>query len=165
MIRFLVMDVDGTLTDGKIYMSDNGELMKAFDVKDGYAIRHMLPELNILPVIITGRQSQIVKNRCRELGISRLRQAVKDKYAELCALLGEYSQKDGCNYSLANVAFIGDDIPDKECMDRIIEAGGLTACPADAVAQVKTVASLVTTRVGGDGAVREFVEFIASKVD
>ena len=66
MIKLLVMDVDGTLTDGKIYMGSSGEVMKAFDVKDGYAIAHMLPEMGIIPVIITGRKSVIVENRARD---------------------------------------------------------------------------------------------------
>ncbi len=65
-IKILVMDVDGTMTDGKIYMGKDGELMKAFDIKDGYGIAHLLPQLGILPVIITGRKSEILEHRCRE---------------------------------------------------------------------------------------------------
>ncbi len=75
-IKMLVMDVDGTLTDGKIYMGTNGELMKAFDVKDGYAIAH-LRDYDIEPVIITGRESKIVENRSKELGINELYQLKK----------------------------------------------------------------------------------------
>ena len=75
-IKLFVMDVDGTLTDGKIYMGENGEIMKAFNVKDGYAIAHMLPEMEIIPVIITGRKSKIVENRAKELGITELYQGV-----------------------------------------------------------------------------------------
>ena len=62
-IKLLIIDVDGTLTDGKIYMGKNDEIMKAFDVKDGYGIAHILPKLGIVPVIITGRESEIVANR------------------------------------------------------------------------------------------------------
>ena len=69
MIRILIMDVDGTLTDGKIYMGCQGEVMKAFDVKDGCGIKDILPEAGIIPVIITGRKSEIVKRRCEELNI------------------------------------------------------------------------------------------------
>ncbi len=69
------MDVDGTLTDGKIYMSANGELMKAFNIKDGYAIAR-LREYGIEPVIITGRSSEIVRQRCAELKITELHQGV-----------------------------------------------------------------------------------------
>lgn len=69
-IKMLVMDVDGTLTDGRIYIGAEGEVMKAFDVKDGYAIAHMLPEMGIIPVIITGRRSKIVEKRSKELKIT-----------------------------------------------------------------------------------------------
>ena len=78
-IKLLVMDVDGTLTDGCIYTGSNGEMMKAFDVKDGYAIKHILPELGIIPAIITGRRSDIVACRARELDIEELYQGVADK--------------------------------------------------------------------------------------
>lgn len=67
-IKFLVMDVDGTLTDGKIYMSANGELFKAFDIKDGYTI-YTLDQIGIIPIIITGRKSEIVSKRAAELKI------------------------------------------------------------------------------------------------
>ena len=69
MIRLFGMDVDGTLTDGKIYMGSTGEIFKAFDVKDGYAINNILTNNNIVPIIITARESQIVSLRARELGI------------------------------------------------------------------------------------------------
>ena len=82
-VKLLVMDVDGTLTDGKIYIGDKGEVMKSFDVKDGYAIAHILPENNIVPVIITGRSSSIVKERAKELKITELYQGVSDKLIQL----------------------------------------------------------------------------------
>ena len=88
-IKLLVMDVDGTLTDGKIYMGAEGEMMKAFDVKDGYGIAHILPRLGITPVIITGRRSGIVERRCAELGITELYQGVRDKLEKLRELLHE----------------------------------------------------------------------------
>ena len=66
-IKLLVMDVDGTLTDGRIYIGSQGEAMKAFDVRDGYAIAHILPQLGIVPIIITGRSSSIVEQRAKEL--------------------------------------------------------------------------------------------------
>ena len=72
MIKFLVMDVDGTLTDGKIYMGQSGEMMKAFNIKDGYGIHDILIPAGISPVIITGRKSEIVLNRCSELGIEQV---------------------------------------------------------------------------------------------
>ena len=73
-IKFLVLDVDGTLTDGKIYMGAEGELFKAFDIKDGCGIKDILPQYNIVPVIITARDSMILIRRCKELNISNLYQ-------------------------------------------------------------------------------------------
>ena len=76
-IKMLVMDIDGTLTDGRIYIGPDGEMMKAFDVKDGYGIVH-LKEYEIMPVVITGRSSYIVERRMKELQINEYHQGVKD---------------------------------------------------------------------------------------
>ena len=149
-IKLLVMDVDGTLTDGKIYMGENGEVMKAFNVKDGYAIAHMLPEMGIIPVIITGRKSKIVENRAKELGITELYQGVGDKLAVLKNVAEKY------NVSPDEIAYIGDDINDLDC----IEYCGVTACPADAVEEVKRIATYVCKKNGRDGAVREYIDNI-----
>ena len=89
-IKMLVMDVDGTLTDGRIYMGADGEVMKAFDVRDGYGIKHILPKHDIIPVIITGRRSAIVERRCAELDITELCQGVADKLEKLKALADKY---------------------------------------------------------------------------
>lgn len=147
-IKLLVMDVDGTLTDGKIYMGENGEVMKAFNVKDGYAIAHMLPELGIIPVIITGRKSKIVENRAKELGITELYQGVGNKLAQLKKVAEKYKA------SPEEIAYIGDDLNDLEC----VEFCGVTACPADAVEEIKQKVSCVCQSNGGKGAVREFIE-------
>lgn len=146
------MDVDGTLTDGKIYMSANGELMKAFNIKDGYAIAH-LREYGIEPVIITGRNSEIVKQRCAELKIVELFQGVSNKLfklKEVCKTKG---------IELSNVAYIGDDVNDLTC----IQQCGCTACPADAVKAVKEIVSYVCAEKGGEGAVREFCEYLIAQ--
>lgn len=100
-IRFFVMDVDGTLTDGKIYMGDTGEVFKAFDVKDGYAIHNILPAYGILPVIITGRHSSILENRCKELNIQLLYQNITNKLEQLDYILSLYQM------SYEHVAYIG----------------------------------------------------------
>lgn len=149
-IKLLVMDVDGTLTDGKINMGPDGEVFKAFDIKDGYAINEMLPAHGIVPAIITGRTSRIVENRARELHITELYQGKHDKLATLKQLMA----KHGC--SRENVAYIGDDILDIECMREC----GVVGCPADSCRQVKEIAHYVCNRNGGDGAVREFIEFL-----
>lgn len=153
-IKFFVMDVDGTLTDGKIYMGNAGESFKAFNAKDGYGIHGMLPRIGITPVIITGRTSQIVKNRCAELDIEELHQGVKDKLETLNDILIR-----NCA-SLDEVAYIGDDLNDMSCIRAVKAAGGLTGCPADAVGQVREIADFIAERNGGDGAVREFIEWL-----
>ena len=149
-IKLLVMDVDGTLTDGKINMGPDGELFKSFNIKDGYAINEMLPEHGIVPAIITGRTSKIVENRARELHITELHQGKHDKLDTLKALMSKY----GCTRE--NVAYIGDDILDIVCMKEC----GVVGCPADACEQVKSLAHFISTVKGGDGAVREFVEYV-----
>ncbi len=150
-IKMLVMDVDGTLTDGRIYMSANGELMKAFNIKDGYALVH-LREYGVEPVIITGRSSEIVKNRCSELKIKEFYQGVENKSFKLRELCERYS------INLKQVAYIGDDLNDMPC----IQICGLSACPADAMKIVKDKVDFVCNAKGGDGAVREFVDYILS---
>ena len=145
------MDVDGTLTDGKIYMGANGEMMKAFDIKDGCGIHDILIPAGITPVIITGRSSKILENRCKELGITNLHQGIRNKIEKLLTITTD----------LSTVAYIGDDINDLSCMEPIKEAGGLVGCPADAVQKVIDLADFVSKRNGGNGAVREFIEWIA----
>lgn len=109
-IKLLVMDVDGTLTDGRIYVGAQGEVMKAFDVRDGYAIAHVLPVHGIVPVIITGRSSEIVVQRAKELKITELYQGVSDKLAKL--------QKAAAKYGATpeEIAYIGDDLNDLPCI-------------------------------------------------
>ena len=151
------MDVDGTLTDGKIYMGQNGESFKAFDIKDGCGIKDILPTLGIIPVIITARESQIVANRCKELGVTELHQGCRDKIGKLRDILKERGRIDGVVYTLANVAYIGDDILDLQCLQPIKENGGMTACPADAVDDVKLIVDYVCEKNAGNGAVRELI--------
>ena len=153
-IKLLFMDVDGTLTDGKIYMGENGEVMKAFDIKDGYGINEILPKLGIIPVIITGRSSKIVENRAKELGITELYQGKHDKLETLQYVMKKYK----CIKE--NAAYIGDDILDIVCMQDC----GLVGCPADAVDEVKRIADYVCKRNAGQGAVREFIEELIIRI-
>lgn len=152
-IKYLVMDVDGTLTDGKIYMSSAGELCKAFDIKDGCGIHDIAIPADIVPVIITSRQSDIVLKRCTELGIKEIYQGVSSKMETLVLLTED----------LSTVAYIGDDINDLSCMKLVKEAGGVVGCPRDATKRVLEVADFVATHNGGNGAVREFIEWIVEK--
>ena len=149
-IKMLVMDVDGTLTDGCIYMGPEGEAMKAFNCQDGYAIAQILPKIGVTPVIITGRKSRITENRAKELKITQLHQGVHDKLP----LLREIAREIGA--SQEEVAYIGDDLNDFDC----IRWCGFTGCPADAVKEVRDAVDFVCSRNGGRGAVREFVEQI-----
>lgn len=160
MIKFLIMDVDGTLTDGKIYMGNKGELFKAFDVKDGCGIKDILPEYAIIPVIITARQSDILKRRCEELNIIDFYQGVRHKYDKLLQVISEYNDKYSSNYDLTDCAYIGDDILDLQCMEPIRVAGGIIGCPKDAVLKVKSISHFVSEYNGGNGAVRDFIEWI-----
>ncbi len=153
-IKVLVMDVDGTLTDGKIYMGNDGEIFKVFDIKDGCGIHDILIPMGIIPMILTGRSSKTVENRCKELKITHLYQNVKDKKKKLEELIAELD----CQYS--NVAYIGDDINDLACMEQVKAAGGVIGCPYDAVEQVRTIADFTSRKKGGDGAVREFIEYL-----
>jgi 3-deoxy-D-manno-octulosonate 8-phosphate phosphatase (KDO 8-P phosphatase) len=162
MIRFLIMDVDGTLTDGKIYMGENGELFKAFDIKDGCGIKEILPKYNIIPVVITARRSRILENRCCELDITELHQGGRNKIEILNKVLEKYSNIEKAHYTLANCAYIGDDLLDIQCMKPIREMGGITGCPNDAVDKVKEISDFVSHFNGGDGAVREFIGWITS---
>lgn len=162
MIRFLVMDVDGTLADGKIYMGQDGELFKAFDIKDGYGVKCLLPDANIIPVVITARNSRIVENRCREMGVTELHQGKMNKYETLLQVLKKYSESDNTEYTLANVAYMGDDLLDLQCMKPIKEAGGFVACPNDAVDEVKNIANYISVKNAGNGAVREIIDKITN---
>lgn len=159
MIKFLAMDVDGTLTDGKVYMGKDGESFKAFDIKDGFGIKEMLPKYNIIPIVITARKSEILVNRCNELGIVEIHQGIEKKLDCLKNILNQYSSKD-ITYTLKDVAYIGDDVLDLQCLKPVKNTGGVTGCPNDAVSEVKSTCSFIASNNGGQGAVREFIEYL-----
>ena len=150
------MDVDGTLTDGKIYMSADGEMFKAFDVKDGCGIHDILPQAQIEPVIITARKSKIVENRCRELGITQCYQGCRDKTEKIVDIAGQFGLSADESGVYQEIAYVGDDIIDLPCMSIC----GIVGCPADAVQEVKEIANYVSMQNGGSGAVRDFIEWI-----
>ncbi|HFX3738996.1 TPA: KdsC family phosphatase [Enterococcus faecium] len=153
-IKYLVMDVDGTLTDGKIYIGESGELFKSFDIKDGCGIRDILIPSGIKPIIITGRKSIMLERRCKELGIEELHQGIRDKISVLNEIL--HTAGD----TLENVSYIGDDINDLTCMNAVKAANGYVGCPHDAVEKVKRISDYIASRNGGNGAVREFIEWL-----
>jgi len=155
-VKLLFMDVDGTLTDGKIYMGQDGEAMKAFDVKDGCGIHDILPRYGIIPVIITARTSVILANRCRELDIKHVCQGCADKKEKMCEIAGRYGIVLDEKGILPGTAYIGDDILDIPCM----ELAEYSACPGDAVQAVKEKSTYLSEFSGGNGAVRDFIEWI-----
>lgn len=153
------MDVDGTLTDGKIYMGVDGECLKAFDIKDGYALHTLLKENGIIPVIITARKSPMVEHRCKELGVTEIHQGVMNKLDCLKSIIENYSSSEN-QYSFSNVAYIGDDLLDLQCMNPIKESGGIAGCPSNAAKEVIAVCDFISQYKGGEGAVRDFVEYL-----
>ena len=155
-IKLIVIDVDGTLTDGKIYMGNDGEVFKAFDIKDGCGIHDILPKHGIIPVIITARSSKIVSNRCRELGIDECYQGVGNKLEVMRQIAEKYRLKCNEKDIYEEIAYIGDDIIDIECMLHC----GIRACPNNAVEKVKSISDFISSFNGGEGAVREFIECI-----
>ena len=156
-IKLLVMDVDGTLTDSKIYMGQDGEMVKAFDIKDGCGIYLVLPRINIVPVIITARKSKILEKRCNELKITELHQGVLGKLVRLKEITQRY------DVGLDAVAYIGDDIPDIPCMEQIKKCGGLVLCPEDAIPEIKALADYISGYKAGEGAVRDAIHYLAQQ--
>lgn len=155
-IKLLVLDVDGTLTDGKIYMGNEGELFKAFNVKDGSGIHDILPKMGIRPVIITARKSDIVEYRCRELDINMVFQGVRNKREMLYHICHEEGFIANESGEFNEVAFMGDDVVDLP----IMQAAILKACPADASRPILNLANFVSTKNGGEGAVRELIDYL-----
>ncbi len=153
-VKYLVLDVDGTLTDGCVYMGNDGEVFKAFNAKDGYGIAHQAIPAGIIPVIITGRTSSIVLNRCKELGITEVYQGISDKLAKLNEILKAADSK------LSDCAYMGDDLNDLKVMEAIKAAGGYVGCPQDAALNVINISDFVSTKDGGRGCVRDFIEWL-----
>ncbi|WP_418965915.1 KdsC family phosphatase [Cetobacterium sp.] len=152
MIKLIVLDVDGTLTDGKLYVSNLGDEIKAFNVKDGLGITQAIAQGKEI-AIITGKTSQIVTKRCQELGVKEIHQGIKNKIATLDTILEKY----GISYN--NVAYMGDDLIDLAVMKKC----KLTGAPKDSVNEILSIADFISSKNGGDGAVREFIEYILKK--
>ena len=156
MNNLFVMDIDGTLTDGKIYISETGELLKAFNVKDGYGISTLLPAKGYIPVVITARNSEIVKQRCKELGIIEIVQNCKYKKNALLDIAAKHRIFPNEKGILPRVVYVGDDVPDYESM----LLAEIKACPADAVEEIKKISDYICKNRAGDGAVREIIEWL-----
>jgi len=151
-IKALFFDVDGCLTDGRLYIDDRGRELKVFDTKDGHGMRKALAaDLKI--AWISGRTSLATSVRARDLGVRYCHQGVKDKLARYEELCRRWRLKP------SETAALGDDEPDVSMMKR----AGFSACPADAAPAAKRVARVVLKHPGGRGAVREFIELVLAR--
>lgn len=148
-IRLLVLDVDGVLTDGRLYFGARGEALKAFHVRDGVGLKE-LQRAGLTVAVISGRRSRMVAARCRELGVRHVLQGAGDKLAalqQLCARL---------KLTPAACACVGDDLPDVPLM----RAAALSFAVADAHHSARRAADVVTRLPGGRGAVREVCDHL-----
>ncbi|OOE84234.1 3-deoxy-D-manno-octulosonate 8-phosphate phosphatase [Salinivibrio siamensis] len=148
-IKLLICDIDGVFSDGRVYMGNQGEELKAFHTRDGYGIKSIM-NAGIKVAVITGRQSQIVANRMQALGVQHVYQGQSDKltaYKDLCRHVDVLP---------AHTAYIGDDLIDWPVMEKV----GLACCVADGHPLLKRRAHFVTQTGGGFGAVREVCDLM-----
>ena len=148
-VRLLVLDVDGVLTDGRLYYGARGEALKAFHARDGLGLK-LLAAAGITVAVISGRRSAMTARRCRELGVRHLVQGVEDKIAAFHELRGQL----GLASSVC--ACVGDDLPDVPLMREV----GLSFAVADAHPQARGAAHVITLLPGGRGAVREVCDYL-----
>jgi 3-deoxy-D-manno-octulosonate 8-phosphate phosphatase (KDO 8-P phosphatase) len=148
-VRAAIFDVDGVLTDGRLYISERGEEFKAFCTLDGHGLK-LLAQAGITPIVITGRDSGAVRRRVADLGITHAVYGAADKLAAAQALLATLG------LAWQQVAAIGDDWPDLPLLTR----AAFACAPANAHAEVKAVVDHVTTTQGGHGAAREFCDLL-----
>jgi 3-deoxy-D-manno-octulosonate 8-phosphate phosphatase (KDO 8-P phosphatase) len=148
-MKCAIFDVDGVLTDGRLYIGEHGETVKAFSTLDGHGLK-LLARGGIVPIVITGRDSAAVRRRVADLGLAHAYYGVQDKLAAAQAAL------DALGLDWAEVAAIGDDWPDLPVMLR----AGFACASTNAHAEVRAVADHVTSRPGGHGAAREFCDLL-----
>ena len=148
-IKAVVFDVDGVMTDGSLTFDENGVEYKTFNAKDGQGIV-MLNRAGFVTAIITARENGTVRHRFNNLGMTKLYEGQKNKIAALNAFMEEFNLKP------EEIAYMGDDLPDIE----VLKSVGLSACPQDAVDDVREVCDIVTQQPGGKGAVREICDFL-----
>jgi len=153
-IKLLLLDVDGVLTDGRIFLDNQGNELKAFHVRDGHGIK-LAQRAGLIIGIITGRKSEVVSIRARELGIQEVHQGSIEKIAVYESLIKKYGVQDD------EVAYVGDDVVDLD----IFKRAGFAVAVADADPAVKPYVDLITRAEGGRGAVREFINLILKNRD
>jgi 3-deoxy-D-manno-octulosonate 8-phosphate phosphatase (KDO 8-P phosphatase) len=147
LVEAIVLDVDGVMTDGGIIPTPEGDFIRRYDAKDGYAIASALRE-GLKVCVISGGRGRMLENRLTMLGVSRMYLNCMDKVAAIEEFMREN------NLTSEQVLYMGDDIPDLECM-RIV---GMPVCPADACMEVVEASRYVSEFAGGHGAVRDIVE-------
>ncbi|MGB0990124.1 3-deoxy-D-manno-octulosonate 8-phosphate phosphatase [Arcobacter sp. F155] len=150
MIELIVLDVDGTLTNGQITYTNSGDELKSFDVADGLAIATWTKKLGKKAAIITGRNSKIVETRAKDLNITHLHQGIHNKDEVLENILKEE------NLSWNQVAAIGDDLNDY----KMLKKAGLSFTPANGSKYIEDVVNIRCEAYGGSGAVKEMIEYI-----
>ena len=148
-MKAAIFDVDGVLTDGRLYIGEHGETVKAFSVLDGHGLK-LLQQGGIQPLVISGRDSPALRRRIAELGLVHAVYGVHDKLAAAAALLA------ALGLAWPEVAAIGDDWPDLPLLVR----AGFACAPANAHAEVKALVHHVTAAAGGHGAAREFCDLL-----
>jgi 3-deoxy-D-manno-octulosonate 8-phosphate phosphatase (KDO 8-P phosphatase) len=148
-MKAAVIDVDGVLTDGRLYVGENGETVKAFHVLDGHGLK-LLQRAGIEPLVVTGRDSAAVRRRVADLGLAHASYGAADKLAAADALLRSLG------VGWAETAAIGDDWPDLP----VLRSAGFSCAPANAHAEVKAAVHHVTAARGGHGAAREFCDLL-----
>ena len=147
--EFLLLDVDGILTDGKIFIDSYGNELKTFHIHDGHGI-YLLKQSGVGVGIISGRSSRSVEYRAKELNITEVYQGITDKVSVYKQIAGKY------NLTEDQVAFMGDDLIDLPLLRMV----GFSATAADAVREVREVVDMISDKMGGGGAVREVTDFI-----
>ena len=151
----MVLDVDGTLTDGRLYYGAQGELMKAFDVRDGHGLRLLSLHGGVKLAVLTGRRTDLVLQRCKELSIEPVVGQSRAKGAAIRKMSADLG------IALSDAAFMGDDVNDLPALRKV----ALSCAPADAAPEVLREVGWVAKRPGGRGAVRELCELLlAAKV-
>ena len=147
-IRMLVLDVDGVMTDGGMYYSEAGDQFKKFDTKDGMGIKLAMSKGIRVAFLSSGSNSNLILSRAATLGVNLVHVGSEQKFGILSGWCKELG------IGLDEVAYIGDDVNDLECISKV----GFAACPADAVNDIKRIVAVVLARNGGAGCVREFVD-------
>lgn len=148
-INTIILDVDGVLTDGSVYILEDGVLMRKMHTRDGFAIRHAIDK-GYRIIVITGGKSQGTNKRLQDLGIKEIYSGVDNKLEVMDELIEVY------DLDLSRTAYMGDDLPDYEAM-RLVN---LPTCPANAAPEIRALAQYISPFKGGEGCVRDLLEKI-----